>query len=77
MSRAPIALLWGVFAIFFAVMTIREIRAAIRGLPVPEYNLGFSDMNEAEEILRTAIIKADPRIEPLRGPMDRRPPWRF
>jgi hypothetical protein len=53
------ALLWGVFVILFSLMAWREWRAAARGLQVPQYDLGFSDMNKAHEILRQAIVDAD------------------
>ena len=59
MSDGTVVVLWLVFLVFFVVMTIREVRAASRGLPVREYDLGFSDMNEAQDILRQAIIEAD------------------
>jgi len=52
-------LLWALFTVLFVIMAERERRAASRGLDVPEYDLGFSDMNEAQEILRQSIIKAD------------------
>jgi hypothetical protein len=40
-------------------MTFREIRAAVRGAPVAEYDHGFRDMNVAQDILRQGIIEVD------------------
>lgn len=59
MASDNATLLWGVFVLLFICMAAWEWRAAAKGIEVPEYDLGFSDMNEAQSILRTAIIKAD------------------
>ncbi len=59
MHFTGVSLLWAIFLVFFVVMAVRETLAAKRGLAVPTYDLGFPDMNEAQEILRQAIIQAD------------------
>ena len=52
---------WLIFTLVFLVMMLVEARMWRKGLYVEEHDHGFSDMNRAQEILRSAVIKADGR----------------
>ncbi len=52
---------WLVFSLIFLTMMLVEARMWRNGLHVEQHDHGFPDMNEGQEILRTAVIEADKR----------------
>ena len=55
----PNIIIWLIFSCLFCVMAVRELIKSKKGLDVKKINLGFSDLNNAYETTRKAIIKAD------------------
>lgn len=58
-SISTITIFWIIFSFLFFFFTLKEYRQYLKGLDVPEINLGFSDLNKAYDTTRDAIIKSD------------------
>jgi hypothetical protein len=56
-----IEFVWLIFAAVFSAMAAWEFRGARTGIKVDLLDLGFPDMNEAQERLRDGIVAADKR----------------
>ena len=54
-----VATIWLLFFILFLTFSFCEWKRSIKGLTVKEINLGFSDLNNAYNITREAIIGSD------------------
>lgn len=56
---SPTTILWIIFSFLFFFFTYKEYKQSLKGLKVKELNLGFSDLNEAYNTTRKAIIESD------------------